>query len=200
MPDAFSHGAAETQAIVAALLALGGLLALLGLARDVRPALYIAGEMAALAITWEARWLGADNIQAFVLAPGSYQVLIGALLPADRRVPFALRLGQAASVLGALILLVPTLYQSFQPDRDWLYALALAVEALVVTGVGVGTRSRTLVLAGSSFVGLAALRGAVLAVNSGVPVAVVIAIIAIALIGGATWLSLRRRSEPSVPA
>jgi LPXTG-motif cell wall-anchored protein len=70
------------------------------------------------------------------------------------------------------------------------------VEALVIAGVGVGTRSRLLVLAGSSFVGLAALRGAVLAVDSGVPVALVIGLIALALIGGATWLSLRRRSEP----
>lgn len=195
-PDAFTRGAAETQSIAVALLVLGGLLALLGLARDIRPALYAAGEMVALAITWEARWLGADNIQAFVLAPGSYQVLIGALLPAERRVPFAPRLGQAASVVGALILMIPTLYQSFQPDRDWIYALALAVEALVIAGVGVGTRSRLLVLAGSSFVGLAALRGAVLAVDSGVPVALVIGLIALALIGGATWLSLRRRSEP----
>ncbi|HEY7984648.1 MAG TPA: zinc ribbon domain-containing protein, partial [Ktedonobacterales bacterium] len=141
-PDAFTHGAAETQAIAVALLVLGGLLALLGLARGVRPALYAAGEMVALAITWEARWLGADNIQAFVLAPGSYQMLIGALLPSERRVPFALRLGQAASVVGALILLIPTLYQSFQPDRDWIYAIALAVEALIIAGVGVGTRSR----------------------------------------------------------
>jgi hypothetical protein len=192
-PRAFAVRAGPTEAAVIALLALAGLLAL----HSRRPRMYVlrylAGAVVAVAISWQARWLGADNLQAFVLAPGSYLILIGALVPADSRLGHPRRAGQALSLAGALVLLLPTLGQSFQSDPNWLYALLLALEALVIAGVGVGTRSRLLVLAGSVFVGAAALRGAVLAVSSGVPVALVIAGLALLLMGGATWLSLQTR-------
>jgi len=162
---------------------------------------YLAGGAVALAISWQTRWFGADNVQAYILAPGSYQLIIGALLPVDRRLGQpnwcggSAATGQLFSLTGALTLMVPTLTQSFQPDQDWIYAIILAGEALLIAGVGVGTRSRVLVAAGLSFVGLAAIRGSVLAVNSGVPIAVVIGVIALLLMGAATWLSLRLRRE-----
>jgi hypothetical protein len=193
--DAFTPHAAQTQIVAVALLSFAGMLALLGRDLNFRLALYGAGELVALAITWEARWLGADNIQAFILAPGSYQLLIGALLPADERLGHPARLGQAASLIGTQLLMLPTLVQSFQSEPNWAYALVLALEALAITGAGVGTRSRTLVLVGSAFVGLAAIRGAILAVQSGLPVPVVIGVLAVLLMGGATWLSLRARRE-----
>ena len=149
----------------------------------------------ALAVTWQLRWLGADNIQAFVLAPGSYQILVGVLLPSDERVGWSRRGAQWFSASGALLILVPTLSQSFLAEPGWIYALLLALEALLIAGVGAGTRSRLLVLTGSVFVGAAAIRGAILAVNSNVPIALVIAALALILMGGATWLSLRARRE-----
>ena len=173
------------------------MLALLGSDTTFRLALYGAGELVALAITWEARWLGADNLQAFVLAPGSYQLLIGALLPADDHLDNPERLAQAASLVGTLILLLSTLAQSLASEPNWVYALALAVEALVIVGVGVGTHSRMLVVAGSAFVGLAAIRGAILAIQSGLPIPLVIGVLAVLLMGVATWLSLRARRGPS---
>jgi hypothetical protein len=194
-PNAFTPHAAQTQVVAVVLVSLAGMLALLGRDPAFRLALYGAGELVALAITWEARWLGADNAQAFVLAPGSYQLLIGALLPRDEHVPQPLRLGQGASLLGSLVLSLTTFVQSFQRGPDWVYALILGLEALVIVGIGVGTRSRTLVMVGSGFVGLAALRGAVLAVQSGLPVPVVIGVLAALLMGTATWLSLRARRE-----
>lgn len=132
-------------------------------------------------------------MQALVLAPGTYQLVIGALLPADKRLNSPERLSQGASLVGALLVLVPTLLQSFQTGPDRPYALVLALEALLIAGAGVGTHSRSLVLVGSAFVGLAALRGAILAVQSELPVPVVIALLAILLMGAATWLSLRSR-------
>jgi hypothetical protein len=48
-------------------------------------------------------------------------------------------------------------------------------------------------LIGSGMVGLAALRGAVLAYQSGVPIALIVAGMAALLLGGALWLSLRGR-------
>ena len=189
----FASHAGPTQALALALFSLAALLALFSRETATRLPLYLAGELVALALTWEARWLGATNIQAFVLAPGSYQLLIGVLLPADDKVRAGVRLGQIASLTGALLLTIPTLAQSFALDRAWLYAMILALEALVIAGIGVGTRARALVVVGSCFVGLAALRGAVLAIQSGLPVPLVIGALAVLLLGGATWLSLRAR-------
>jgi hypothetical protein len=194
-PDAFMPRTGATQVVALALLSLAGMLALLGHDTSVRLLLYGAGELVALAITWEARWLGADNVQAFIIAPASYQLLIGTLLPADQRVRMGERLGQVAALAGALLLTLPTLGQSLQAEPTWPYALVLAVEALLIAGVGVGARSRLLVVVGSCFVGLAALRGAVLAIQSGLPVPAVIAVLALLLMGTATWLSLRARRE-----
>lgn len=192
-PDAFAVRAAATQAVVVALVSFGGMLAVHARTPHMHALWYVAGEILALAVTWQARWLGADNLQAFVLAPGSYQLVVGALLPADTRLRRAAGIGQAFSLVGSLVLLLPTLAQSFLAGPEWVYALLLALEALVIAGAGVGTRSRLLVLTGSVFVGVAALRGGALAVTSGVPVAVVIAGLALLLMGGATWLSLRSR-------
>lgn len=194
-PESFSPQSASTEIVVLTLLSLAGLLGLLGRDSRRRLAWYIAGELVALACTWQARWLGADNTQAFVLAPASYQLLIGALIASDERLGRPVRAGQALSLIGSLLLLLPTLSQSFQVDPNWLYALLLAFEALVIVGIGVGTRSRLLVLAGSVFIGAAALRGAVLAVHSGVPIALIIGAVALLLMGGSTWLSLRARHE-----
>jgi hypothetical protein len=192
----FTPHAAPTQVVAATMISFAGLLILFSRAWNFRLALYAAGGLAALTISWELRWLGADNIQAFILAPGSYLILIGSLLPVDTRVGRGgARLAQAAALAGAALLLFPTLLQSFQGEPSWVYALALAIEALVIAGAGVGMHARTLVLTASVFVVLAALRGAVLAVQSGLPIPVVIATLAFLLMGGATWLSLVRRRE-----
>ena len=192
-PDSFAVRAAAAEAVVAALLSCGVMLAVHARTPRMHVLWYAAGELLALAVTWQARTLGANNVQAFILAPGSYQIVVGALLPADARLRHPVRLGQAFSLVGSLVLLLPTLAQSFNGETEWVYALVLAVEALAIAGAGVGTHSRLLMLTGSVFVGVAALRGAGLAVTSGVPVAVVIAGLALLLMGGATWLSLRVR-------
>ena len=199
-PDAFAVRRAPTEAAVVALLSLAGLLAVQSRESGWRLALYAAGVLASLAISWQARWLGAANAQAFILAPGSVLIVEGALASSDHRLGrFATPLGQLLSFGGAAVLLVPTLGQSFAADPNWLYALILAVEALALVLAGVGTRSRLLVLAGSVFVGAAALRGAALAVSSGVPIPLVIGGLALLLMGGATWLSLRVRQSSQHP-
>jgi hypothetical protein len=192
-PDAFTPHASQTIVLGVALLSLAGLLAALGRETSFRLALYGAGGLVALAVTLAARWLGADNPQAFILAPGSYLLLCGALLPADEAVEHGERWGAGASLLGSLLLLAVTTTQSFRSDLDWVYAAALAVEALVIAGSGLGMRSRALIAVGSAFVVLAALRGAILALSTGVPVAAVLALASLLVLGAATWLSLRAR-------
>ncbi len=193
--NTFTPQGPATQAQAVALVAVAALFVFLSRVEPLYIMRYVAGGLAALAVTWELRRLGADNIQAFILAPGSYLLMVGALLPADVRLKHPARLGQWVSLAGALLLMLPTIVQSFDGDQGWIYALVLAGEALVITAAGVGTRSRLLVLTGTAFVGLAAIRGALIAFDSGVPVALLIAGIAVLLMGGATWLSLRARHE-----
>ncbi len=69
----------------------------------------------------------------------------------------------------------------------------------MIVGLGVGIHSRLLVLVGSAFIGVDTLGGAALAVQKGVPIGLVIGVLALVLIGLATWLSLRIRREESQP-
>ncbi|HEX8994826.1 MAG TPA: zinc ribbon domain-containing protein [Ktedonobacterales bacterium] len=205
-PHAFTTYGAQTQALAVALLSLAALLTRIGWGAGWRPALYLAGEALALCVSWELRWLGAHNIQAWILAPGSAQLIIGALLPADRRLRPPAWVAQTFSVVGAMTLLLPTLGQSMTeaPDWQWRYALLLAVEALALTLLAVGLRNRILALTGSAFVGVAAIRGAIIAVQQNLPAPLVIGVVALALMGLATWLSLRARHmqqhSPTTPA
>lgn len=199
-PGAFSPHTSQALAAVFALLSLAGMLALLARTPRYSLSIYGAGLLSALAITWGVRWLGADNVQAFVVAPGSYLLLVGAFLPADQRVVGAPRTGQASSLAGALLLMLPTLYQSFtEPDLHFqlVYGLVLLVEAVVIVGLGVGARSRLLILTGSAFIGIDTLSGVGLALRSGLSPAVVLALLALLLVGLATWLSLRRTRHDS---
>jgi hypothetical protein len=199
--DTFTPQTTMAQIEAVALLSLAAMVALSARTIPLHLLWYVAGGLLALGISWEVRWLGADNIQAFVLAPASYLLVIGALLPSDHRLRDAARAGQIASLLGALLLLLPTLTQSFTTalSENWIYASILAVEALIIAAIGVGTHTRALILLGTGFFGLAAIRGALLAFSSGVPVALIIAALAVLLMGSATWLSLRVRREPDAP-
>ncbi len=199
-PGSFDGGAAQTLATAATLLSFAGMLALLARNPRYHLALYAAGELAALAISWGVRWWGAPptNIQAFTTAPGIYLLLVGVLLPADRRVANAQRIGQFASLAGALLLMLPVLYQSFtEPDLTFqlVYGLVLLGWSLLCIVLGVGTHSRALILLGSAFVGIDTLSGVGLALRSGISPAVVFALLALLLIGAATWLSLRTRHD-----
>ncbi|HEY7022260.1 MAG TPA: zinc ribbon domain-containing protein [Ktedonobacterales bacterium] len=182
-------------------LAVAGLLALLAIQTNQRGLLYLAGLVATLAFSWGARWFDLENPQAYTLLPASYLLLVGALLPADKKLRGAVYWAAWASILGSFILLLPTFVQSFTDENDTLYLLILVAEAVVVVAVGLGTRARSLLLIGAGFIGVAAIRGAVIAVNNDVPIFVVFAALALLLIGGATWLSLavRKRPETSAP-
>jgi hypothetical protein len=195
--ETYMPGAAMAEVEVGALFSLAVMVALSARVIPLHVLWYVSGGLLSLAVSWQVRWFGADNIQAFVLAPGSYLLIIGALLPADHRLRNPVRFGQMASLFGALLLLLPTLAQSFTTPQseNWAYAAVLALEALAIAAIGVGTHARVLLLLGTGFFGLAAIRGALLAYSSGVPVALIIAGLALLLMGSATWLSLRVRRE-----
>jgi hypothetical protein len=192
----FAPGEATTLAVGAAILAVAGLLALISIQTGRRGLLYIAGLVATLAFSWGARWYGLENLQAYTLLPASYLLLIGALLPADKKLARAAEGAAWASIIGSFTLLLPTFVQSFTDQNDTLYLLILVAEAVVVVALGLGTRARSLLLIGAGFIAIAAIRGAVIAVTNDVPIFVVFAALALLLIGGATWLSLAVRRRP----
>ncbi len=115
---------------------------------------------------------------------------------------YALLIGmrdEPETIIGAMLVIwVPMLSQSFIGDTQWLYTVLLVAEAIGIIGIGVGKRSRIQIYSGSALVSLAALRGAVLAYHSGVPIAVIIAGMALILLTAATWLSLRARANPAI--
>jgi hypothetical protein len=201
LPASFTPNETLTLAVGGSVLAVAGLLALLSFQTDQRGLLYLAGLVAALAFSWGARWNDLENPQAYTLLPASYLLLVGALLPADKKVRGAAYWAAWASILGSFTLLLPTFVQSFTDENDTLYLLILVAEAVVVVAVGLGARARSLLLIGAGFIGVAAIRGAVIAVNNDVPIFLVFAALALLLIIGATWLSLavRRRPESSAP-
>lgn len=190
---AFTIAHLQTLAISVALVLLAAMLVLLARVPRFHVVWYLCGLLLSIAVTWLLRWLGAENVQAFVVAPGSYLLIAGTFLPADQRVPEPLLLGKLATLAGSLLLLVPTLYQCYNPEPNFTYELVLLFESLAILGLGVGMRWRYLILTGSAFVGVAALSAVNLALQKGVPIALVVGSVALVLIAAATWLSLRRR-------
>ena len=160
----FTPNETLTLAAGGSVLAVAGLLALLAIQANQRGLLYLAGLVATLAFSWGARWYDLDNPQAYTLLPASYLLLVGALLPADKKLRGSAYWAAWASILGSFILLLPTFVQSFTDENDTLYLLILVAEAVVVVAVGLGTRARSLLLIGAGFIGVAAIRGAVIAV------------------------------------
>jgi hypothetical protein len=191
-PGVFGVQQPQTLATSVALLALAGMLALLARRPQFHVLWYLCGLLASIAVTWLIRWLGAENVQAFVVAPGSYLLIVGTFLPGDARVPYPLRLGQAATLSGSLLLLLPTLYQTYSPVPNITYQVVLFGEALVIMVLGIGTRWRYLILTGSAFVGVAALSAVNLALQKGVSLGVVFGVAALVLILAATGLSIWR--------
>jgi hypothetical protein len=96
-------------------------------------------------------------------------------------------------IAATALIFLPTLTQSITGGTPWLFTVVLATEAVLLTAVGVGMRARVQVYGGSAVVGVAAVRAAVLAYNTGVPIALVIAGIALVLLALATWLSVQSR-------
>lgn len=193
LPGSFAGGDVLTAITGLSWLSLALLLAFSARTFPLHILWYIAGEGVVIALTWWLRWFGVDSTQVFVVIPASCQLLVGALLGADERLGRPEDAARIISLLGALLLLVPMLSQAYGSDNDWLPMAILLLESLLVAAAGIGLRRRIITMTGAAFAGLAALRAGILAVASGLPVALVLALAALLLIGAATWLSLRSR-------
>jgi hypothetical protein len=179
---------------VAALVALIGTAALVLVdgRRYGRPLLdYAAAAIASLGGFWIARYLGVDNVQADVSLPSVVLIVLGLIAPQDRRRPATLALCRAAISVGALGLLGVSAVQSVTVNAASNYTILWVVEAVVLILVGIGVRSRTLVVAGGAGLAFGALRALFIILQS-VQVYVVFGAVAILLLVAAGVLAAAR--------
>jgi len=125
---------------------------------------YAAGALLSLMIPWELLVFRQTNLDLLTLAPASYLTILGAFLVREAEYR---RAGHIVSMLGAVLLLLPTLWLSFgDPAFQLLYTLILLGESLVLLVLGLGLRVRIFVLSGASLVVVGALHALFLSTSS----------------------------------
>ncbi|HEY8642641.1 MAG TPA: hypothetical protein VIO84_07735, partial [Candidatus Dormibacteraeota bacterium] len=121
-------------------------------------------------------------------------VAAGLRLPHDRRLPRRPLLDRMLVGLGAAVLLGPEAVQAAQPDAlAGPHLVRLLVGGVAALLVGIGVRSRVLVVAGSIAVVLAALRALFLVLETVQPYLLFGAIALLLLVGAAVLAGLRER-------
>jgi hypothetical protein len=191
VPDFWQQASLGSIAALLALIVTAALVLADG-RRYSRPLLdYAAPAIASLGGFWIARYLGVDNVQAYVALPGIVLMALGLTAPQDQRRPASLALCRAAIVVGAMGLMGASAFQSVTEDAAASYTTLWMVEAVLAMLVGIGARSRTLVLAGSAGLAFGALRALFLILES-VQVYVVFGVIALLLLIAAGVLAATR--------
>ncbi len=161
-----------------------------------RWAMYGAGLLVALAIPWELSTLHQTRIEWLTLAPATYLIVVAPFLARDERIQDNSRIGQVCSILGSMLLLLPTLWSSFS-DVNIEPTLILAGEALALLLIGVGTRVRFFVLTGAALVVVGAMHALFLP-SLGLPPSLALTIMGVTLLALATGLSLARHRVQAV--
>ncbi len=110
---------------------------------------YGAGLLLALVVSWELSALHQTRLDLLSLAPASYLSVIAPFIMRDEVLSHRHRFGQLVSFLGAALLLLPTLWLSFN-DSNLLSTLILLGEALALLCLGIVTRVRNQALPGST--------------------------------------------------
>jgi hypothetical protein len=157
---------------------------------------YGAGLLVALAIPWELSILHQTRIEWLTLAPATYLIVIAPFLSRDERIPDNHRIGQVCTILGSMLLLLPTLWSSFS-DANIEPTFILAGEALALLLIGIGTRVRFFVLTGAALVVVSAMHALFLP-SLGLPPSLALTIMGVTLLALATGLSLARHRVQAV--
>ncbi|HLZ56099.1 MAG TPA: hypothetical protein VKR06_04060 [Ktedonosporobacter sp.] len=151
---------------------------------------YGSGLLLSLVAPWELSALGLTHLDWLTLVPASYLVVVAPFLSRDEVLPYSHRIGQICSILGSALLLLPTLWLSFNQD-NLQPTLVLAGESLVLLLLGITTRIRFFVLSGAALVVVSAMHALFLPSLS-IPPSLALAILGGVLLAIATGLSLAR--------
>ncbi len=157
---------------------------------------YAAGLLVVLAIPWELSLFHLTRIEWLALAPATYLIVIAPFLSRSEHIVQRQRLGQLCSISGAALLLLPTLWSSFNvPSIQPTFILA--GEALALFLLGVTLRTRFFVLSGVALVIVSAMHALFLP-SLGLPPSLALTIMGVTLLVLATALSLARHRLQTV--
>ncbi|WP_201387569.1 hypothetical protein [Ktedonobacter sp. SOSP1-52] len=155
-----------------------------------RWAYYSACLLGSLALSWELLALQQTQFDVLTLPPATALILIAAFLQRDEGLLQQRAGAQLCALAGTALLLLPTLWLSFQ-GSELAPTLLLGGEALVLLLVGIGTHIRVFVLSGAGLVVIAAMHALFLP-SLGLPSSLALAIMGLSLLILATALSLTR--------
>ncbi|GHO55040.1 hypothetical protein KSB_35150 [Ktedonobacter robiniae] len=155
-----------------------------------RWAYYSACLLVSLALSWELLALQQTQFDVLTLPPATALILIAAFLQRDEGLPQQRVGAQLCTLAGTALLLLPTLWLSFQ-GSELAPTLLLGGEALILLLVGIGTHIRVFVLSGAGLVVIAAMHALFLP-SLGLPSSLALAIMGLSLLILATALSLTR--------
>lgn len=150
-----AHVGAEALAVLALLLFWSGRLQETQALQ--RQSVYTAGFLFSLVIAWELRAFQHSSITLLALAPATYLIVLAPFISCDEVLSHHHRLGQTCSIIGATLLLLPTLWLSFNQTDALLYTLILSGEALALLLIGVATWMRVFILSGAGLIIVSAL-------------------------------------------
>ncbi len=153
-------------------------------------AMYTAGLLVALAIPWGLSTFQLTRIEWLTLAPATYLIVIAPFLSRNKHMTRHQYIGQLCSILGASLLLLPTLWSSFS-EPSIQPTFILAGEALALLLLGVTLRTRFFVLSGAALVIVSAMHALFLP-SLGLPPSLALTIMGVTLLALATALSLAR--------
>jgi hypothetical protein len=152
---------------------------------------YCAGFLLSLVALWELLAFQQTGIDLLSLAPATYLIVAASFLSRDEALPRHQRIGQICSILGAVLLLVPTLWLSFSQD-NLQPTLILTGESLALLLLGLGVRMRIFILSGAGLLVVGAMHALFLP-SLGIPSSLALTILGGTLLAVATTLSLTRR-------
>jgi hypothetical protein len=130
---------------------------------------YAAGLLFSLAISWELLAFQKTNFDMLSLAPASYLIIVAPFLLRDQALPERRAAGQLLALAGAALLLLPSLWSSFNGADLWPTVILLG-EALALLVLGLLTRLRIFILSSAGLIVVGTLRLLFLSVPSGVSI------------------------------
>ena len=161
---------------------------------------YVGAVLASLAGLWIAFYLGAHNVEWYVIVPGGVIVASGLRLPYDSRVrlPQPRLIAQVLTGIGLLLTLgTSAVLTVLEPPNAWIYTSALVVEGVAALLAGLGLRSRVLLIGGGVAIAVSALRAIFVGLTQGwLPVWAVFFVVSIILLGLGAALALMRDRLP----
>ncbi len=148
---------------------------------------YVGGLLCSLVVSWELFAFGQTRLDILLLAPASYLSVVAPFVMRDKTLPGRHLAGQIVALTGALLLLLPALWFSFN-DSNLLPTLVLIGESFALLLLGIASRIRLFILSSAALLIVGALRALFLST----PPSLALMVLGVMLVAIATALFLVR--------